>query len=42
MYVCVYIYIYSDGQFAWLKYFIYSFVLVLAPKYKQHIFSSYN
>jgi hypothetical protein len=54
MCVCIYIYIYiyiyrerererereRDGQFGWLKYFIYSFVL--GPKYKQHIFFSYN
>jgi hypothetical protein len=32
-------YIYFDKYFAWLKYFTYHSVLVLAPKYKQHILS---
>jgi hypothetical protein len=30
---------YFDRQFAWLKYFTYHLVPVLAPSYKQHILS---
>jgi hypothetical protein len=30
---------YFDMDFAWLKYFTYCLVLVLAPNYKQHILS---
>jgi hypothetical protein len=31
--------IYFGRQFAWLKYFIYQLVPVLAPNYKQHSLS---
>jgi hypothetical protein len=31
--------IYSGRHFAWLKYFTYRLVPVLAPNYKQHILS---
>jgi hypothetical protein len=36
---CELITIYFDRDFAWLKYFIYRLVLLLAQNYKQHILS---
>jgi hypothetical protein len=33
---------YFDRLFAWLKYYIYHLISILAPKYKQHILSPAN